>query len=334
MNKQFLIISIVVLSIIGVYILINRSQYNSTTGQAPNNLLRENEEVNNVKLAFEEDGAKVDLSDIANGCPRQDCIPSIDEPIYESLDNADEWLEPDDRVFIFERNNITRIYPQRIMNWHEIVNDWYEEDPIVITFCPLCGSALAFERRVNGTITEFGVSGKLHNNDLIMYDRFEGSGWQQITGEAIFGPAARRSEALKPLFLVITTWKEATEKYPQAEVLSRNTGHARDYNAYPYGTYEEDGRILFGRNEDERLHPKAWVYGISVDDKAIAFPEELLLAATEIEAQVGDNSIKAINDAGKISFQNLTSGEEIIGTRLFWFAWAAFNPNTNLFTKQ
>jgi hypothetical protein len=259
-----------------------------------------------------------------------DCIPSIDEPHFESLQSADTWLNPQDRVFVFERGGIERIYPQRILNWHEIVNDWYGEDPIVVTFCPLCGSALAFERKVNGTITEFGVSGKLHNNDLIMYDRLEGSGWQQITGEAIFGPAARRDEALEPLFLVILPWEEAKSKYPGAEVLTRDTGYSRDYSQYPYGTYEADGRILFGRNQDERLHPKAWVYGIEIAGQAIAIPEDLIITNQALSFSVGETSLKAVNQDGIISFQNTDTGEAIIATRLFWFAWVAFNPDTSL----
>ena len=84
-------------------------------------------------------------------------------------------------------NGEQRAYPQRIMNWHEIVNDIYGETPIAITFCPLCGTAEAFVRVVNSETVEFGVSGKLYNSDLVMYDRTEGSLWQQITGEGNSG---------------------------------------------------------------------------------------------------------------------------------------------------
>ena len=127
---------------------------------------------------------------------------------YENAKKAGNWLNPSDIVFAINYKGIVRAYPQRILNWHEIVNDHAvvdgEDYYFMITFCPLCGSAVGFERSVDGVITEFGVSGKLHNNDLVMYDRFEGNLWQQITGEAIVGPAARRNEILIQILLLFS----------------------------------------------------------------------------------------------------------------------------------
>lgn len=301
-----------------------------------------NEEViNRVNLKIEKDGAKIDLKDLLQGCPIKDCIPSIDDPVFESMAQAGSWLEDDDRVFILTFDGQTKIYPQRIMNWHEIVNDWYPNESasaanrtaIAVTFCPLCGTATAFERRANGVITEFGVSGKLHNSDLVMYDRYEGSLWQQVSGEAISGPAARRDEVVEPLFLITLDWSQAKEKFVDALVLSRDTGHNRDYGRYPYGTYEEDGDIYFRvGNEDNRLHPKAWVYGIIVNGQAMAYPEEKLLESSgTIKDIVGNVAIEVTNDDGVISFRNVQTDEEIVPLRGFWFAWAAFNPETELY---
>lgn len=226
----------------------------------PGRVSDEREVVNRVRLAWESEGVKVPLDEIIDGCPVMDCIPSIDDPVYESVETADEWLRSEDVVFVLEHNNIVRVYAQRIMNWHEIVNDWFGKEPVMVTFCPLCGTAVAFERVVDGKVTQFGVSGKLHNSDLIMYDRMEGSLWQQITGEAIVGPAARRDEVLKQFFLVTLSWEEAKEKYADAEVLSRDTGFRRDYDRYPYGNYETSGEIYFPlTNFDTRLPPKTWV---------------------------------------------------------------------------
>ncbi len=149
--------------------------------------------VRNVTLANDFNGARVKSDDLLQGCfGGKDCIPSIDKPQFESAQSA-SWLRDSDVVFAIDYMGAQRAYPQRIMNWHEIVNDTIAGDPIVVTFCPLCGSALAFERKVDGVITEFGVSGKLHNSDLVMYDRYEGNLWQQITGEGIVGNAARRN---------------------------------------------------------------------------------------------------------------------------------------------
>lgn len=287
--------------------------------------------VNKVDLQIDTDGAKTPVSELANGCPFKDCIPAIDNPEFESVKKANKWLNPNDRVFILTHGDITKIYPQRIMNWHEIVNDWYAEDAIAVTFCPLCGTATAFERIVDNVITEFGVSGKLHNSDLIMYDRYEGSLWQQATGEAITGPAARRDEYLDPLFLVTLNWDQAMEESPEALVLSRNTGTQRDYNRYPYGQYETNDSLLFETEFNESMHPKEWVYGITVNEVPKAYRETDLQSITVLKDIVGETSIVVQNDDGIISFTDISTGDEIVPLRAFWFAWSAFNPGTGVY---
>lgn len=299
---------------------------------------KENEIINKVSLKIEEDGSKIDLSLLLDGCPRQDCIPSIDDPVFESILSIAkiDWLKNDDRVFVLNINGITKIYPQKIMNWHEIVNDWFGDKPIAVTFCPLCGSAVAFERIVDGNVTQFGVSGKLHNSDLVMYDRLEGSLWQQISGEAISGPAARRSEELQPILLSILAWEEVRQLYPEALVLSKKTGYIRDYDQYPYGSYEENGEIYFSvSNQDDRLHAKDWVYGIEIGKKNKAYSEDELLKvikdSTIIEDKIGDYNIKITFENNEFIFVDSSTEGVIIPTRLFWFAWVAFHPNTELF---
>jgi hypothetical protein len=295
------------------------------------------EVVNNVSLALEEDGAKIPLDKLLRGCSGKDCIPAINNPSFESIAEADKWLEDTDRIFILTFNDQTKLYPQKIMNRHEIVNDWYGESDdltaIGVTFCPLCGSATAFERKVNGTITQFGVSGRLHNSDLVMYDRLEGSLWQQISGEAITGPAARRDELLKPLLLVTMEWQQAKEEYLEAEVLQRLSG-LRGYDQYPYGTYEKNGEIYFGvDNEDSRLHPKDWIYGLEIDGESKAYPDELLTKGKVLRDTLGGVSLSITTIDGITSFVNTKTGEEIVPLKLFWFAWAAFHPDTLLYSN-
>lgn len=330
----------------GVYLLIRQyfpfilpsfMQFNSFSQNSSQVREELGEVVNNVSLALEEDGAKVPLDKLLRGCSGKDCIPAINNPSFESIAEADKWLEDTDRIFILTFNDQTKLYPQRIMNRHEIVNDWYgeggNETAIGVTFCPLCGSATAFERKVNGTITQFGVSGRLHNSDLVMYDRLEGSLWQQISGEAIMGPAARRNELLKPLLLVTMNWQQAKEEYPGADVLQRLPGF-RGYDTYPYGTYEVNGEIYFGvENEDSRLHPKAWVYGLEIEGESKAYPEELLTDGKVIRDTLGGVSITITSSKGVTSFVSNKSGEEIVPLKLFWFAWAAFNPDTLLYSN-
>lgn len=294
----------------------------------------EEEVVRDIPLTTDWKGAKVEKEDLLQGCFAQDCIPSIQNPTFDSAETANTWLKDDDVVFAINHKNVQRAYPQRILNWHEIVNDVIEEDPVAITFCPLCGSALAFERKVDGIITEFGVSGKLHNSDLVMYDRYEGSMWQQVTGEAIVGPAAQRNEVLTQLPISTTTWGQWKSEFPETEVLSTNTGFTRDYSAYPYGTYESNDELIFGipGGEDKSLQIKTVVYGIELHGAKKAYTEELLKSKKVLlDTFAGTNIKLQYLDSGQVKVTNLDTQEGIIPIRLFWFAWAAFNPDTDLY---
>jgi len=288
--------------------------------------------VKQVALQGDFNGAKVKKEDLLQGCADIDCIPSIDDPEFESIEQA-TWLKENDRVFAIDYKGTQRAYPQRILNWHEIVNDTISGDPIIITFCPLCGSALAFERKVNGIITEFGVSGKLHNSDLVMYDRYEGNLWQQITGEGIVGPAARREEKLKHVPIITTAWGEWKKEHPDTQVLSRETGHDRNYDQYPYGTYEQDDELYFGvKGLNKQLQIKTVVYGIELDGKSKAYPESAFDKEQIIEDTVGDIPVRfERKESGEIKVLNVQTSENIIPIRLFWFAWAAFHPDTQLY---
>lgn len=268
---------------------------------------------------------------LIQGCPSKDCIPSIDEPVFESISEADKWLEDGDIVFSLDYKGEARAYPQRILNWHEIVNDVVAGDPLAITFCPLCGSALTFDSKVDGQVLEFGVSGKLHNNDLVMYDRQTESLWQQITGEAIVGELFGKK--LKQIPTDTMLWSQFKEEHQGGKVLSRDTGFSRNYDKYPYGTYEEDRSVNFPieGGVDQTIHPKTVVYGVKVGDVSKAFTEDKLKSEKEIEDTVGGVRIKITYDNGKVRAENRDSKEEIVTTRLFWFAWKAFHLDTGLY---
>jgi len=264
---------------------------------------------------------------LMQGCPFKDCIPSIDSPVFESISDADEWLDDDDVVFVLESGSQAKAYSQKILNWHEIVND----DGFTVTFCPLCGSALAFDRDVNGQTLEFGVSGKLHNNDLVMYDRQTESLWQQITGEAIVGELF--GERLTQIPLSGMRWSQFKEDFPQGLSLSRDTGTSRNYDRYPYGSYEQDPNPLFPveGGVDNTIHPKTVVYGVEVNDSYKAYPVEKLEAEGVIDDSIDGVSLRISYNNGDVTVENLTAGIEIPATRLFWFAWKAFRPNTQLY---
>lgn len=127
----------------------------------------------------------IDLSELISGGPPKDGIPAINHPTFISPEDADSWLEQDEPVIAFQLNGTARAYPLQILIWHEIVNDNFGDTPVLVTFCPLCYSAIVFDRRIDGETHQFGVSGFLRNSDLIMFDRKTESLWQQFTGEAI-----------------------------------------------------------------------------------------------------------------------------------------------------
>ena len=279
-------------------------------------------------------GAKVDQDDLLSGCPFRDCIESIDSPEFESVSSANDWLDDEEIVFGINRDGVVRVYPQKILNRHEIVNDVIADQPIMITFCPLCGTAISFERVVNGEVTTFGVSGKLHNSDLVMYDRLEENYWQQVTGEAIVGSAARRDEYLEIVSTATTTWGEWKEEHPTTQVLSRPK-LTIDYNYYPYGDYESNEYVGFRvdglEDIDTSISRKEVVYGIVVDGQAKAYTEDILRKRVSFEDVVGHKKIViSWESSGEVTFINAESGEEYIPLRSFWFAWAAFNPETLL----
>ena len=141
----------------------------------------------------------IDYDELLSGGPPRDGIPSIDEPEFVSPDEAEEWLADNEPVIALEIDGDARAYPLQILTWHEIVNDTVGGVPVAVTFCPLCNSAITFDRRLDGEIYEFGTSGLLRNSDLVMYDRTTESLWQQFTGEAIVGDLVGRAAGVPAL---------------------------------------------------------------------------------------------------------------------------------------
>ena len=220
----------------------------------------------------------VQYSEIFSGGVPRDGIPPIDDPKFVSVVEADGWLEEKEPVIALELNGDARAYPLQILTWHEIVNDTVGGIPVAATFCPLCNSAIVFDRRLDGVLYDFGVSGNLRNSDLIMWDRQTQSWWQQLTGEAIVGQLTGQRLAILPATIV--AWQDFKDTYPEAQVLSRDTGHSRNYGSNPYVGYDEVGQspFLFFGKTDERLLPTERVAALTVEDEAIAFPFSFLEA--------------------------------------------------------
>ncbi len=281
------------------------------------------------------DGTKylVDPSKIRSGGPPKDGIPSIDTPKYVTVEEADEWIEDNELVLAVIHKGTMRVYPLQILVWHEIVNDEIAGDPILITYCPLCGSGIAYEPfiEVDGksVASEFGTSGKLYNSNLVMYDRTTDTYWSQIDGVAIIGDLT--GQELQEVSIDTVTWREWKTEHPTSEVLSQDTGHSRNYGQDPYGSYYEDSSLFFPvENEDTRIHPKDVIFGIELDGVHKAYREsDLLEAGNRITDTIGEVDIIVEKDAaGIVTVMNTNTGKEIIKERDFWFAWYAFHPET------
>jgi len=279
------------------------------------------------------DGTKyiIHPSKLQSGGPPKDGIPSIDNPKFVSVDEADEWIKDNELVMGIEYKGTSRAYPLQIMVWHEIVNDEIAGDPILITWCPLCGSAIAYESTINGEEVEFGTSGKLYNSNLIMYDRKTDSYWTQIGGKAVIGELTGMQLTLVSIDTV--PWRDWKKAHPESEVLSQDTGHTRAYGTDPYGGYYEEDFLWFPvDNTDKRIHSKTVIFGIEVNGVFKAYKEDDLVSQLVIEDTVNGVRLKLERtNEGIVTITNLDSGEEVVKERDFWFAWYAFHPKTELY---
>ncbi len=293
--------------------------------------IAEMEEEMGIKMT--ERGVKyiIDPDKIVGGGPPKDGIPSIDNPKFTTVEEADEWIQDNELVLAMIYNNTKRVYPLQIMVWHEIVNDNIGEDPILITYCPLCGSGIAYERLIDGEEVEFGTSGKLYNSNLVMYDRKTNSYWTQIDGLAVVGELT--GTQLTAISIDTVVWRDWKENHPDSEILTQNTGFSRPYGNDPYGNYYENSFLFFPvENEDKSVHPKTVIFGIEVGGVYKAYKEDDLIDEKVIEDTVNNINLKIErDDAGIVKITNTETGDEIVKERDFWFAWYAFHPTTEIY---
>lgn len=219
----------------------------------------------------------ISFDDILSGGPPKDGIPAIDNPRFINIEEADEWLQDLEPVTVFEHDGDARIYPFQILTWHEIVNDVVGGRPVAVTFCPLCNTAIVFDATVDGRELDFGTTGRLRYSNLLMYDRQTESWWQQATGEAVIGEFVGRRLELLPAPII--SWAEACDAYPNAQVLSHDTGFRRNYGQNPYAGYDNANSSPFlysGPSTPDRLPPMARVTTVELNGEAVAYPNEVL----------------------------------------------------------
>ena len=331
----------------------------------------------------------VPYDEITVGIQGRDRIPPIDRPVSTDFLNADTWIDPQEPVIALEIGGAARAYPLQVLIWHEIVNDSLGGTPVSVTFCPLCNSAVAFDRRLDGVVYDFGTSGNLRNSDLIMWDRQTESWWQQFTGEAIVGELTGKTLTMLPASII--SYQSFKSAYPDGDVLSRDTGYTRDYGSNPYGGYDKIDRppFLYDGELDGRLQPKERVVAVTLNGVAVAFPFSSLEQERVVNYSQGSSALvvffqhgtKSAIDSGVIAFSrdvgatgvfgpsvdgevltfkvmgddivdeqtgsvwnivgeaisgplSSTSLTPIVHANHFWFAWAAFKPQTLLYQGQ
>lgn len=280
------------------------------------------------------DGVKhsIPLHEILSGGPGKDGIPSIDNPKFVSAIEA-TFLNDNDPGLGLTVSGESRFYPYRILVWHEIVNDTIKGEPVLVTYCPLCATGIVFERTVDGKAHEFGVSGRLWQSNLLMYNRAasekDESLWSQVLGEAVVG--THTGKKLTIIHSDIVRWGDWKAAHPDTKALSADTGALRDYGRDPYGDYYTSESVSFGAHfRDTRLHPKALVHGIEIDGMYKAYADDALKRIGEVDDQLAGKNIHVTRtDAGEVRFE--ANGEPLASIPGFWFSWLAVHPETELY---
>ncbi len=246
-------------------------------------------------------------AEVLDGGPGIDGIPSIDNPKFNTVDRID-FLKDNDLVVGIIDEGMVKAYPHPILDWHEIVNDVVNDKNVALTYCPLTGTGVAWDRNVNGNITEFGVSGKLYNTNLIPYDRETGSYWSQMRLDCVRGDLVETK--ISTFHSIETTWKTWKTAYPNSLVLDTNTGFSRNYERFPYGDYRTNhNNIIFPVSKtDRRLPAKERVLAIITDNQKRVYSIELFTENKVITDQINDEEIIVIGskaDNFVVAYKNI-----------------------------
>ncbi len=282
--------------------------------------------------------SSIDRNEIISGGVPKDGIPSIDQPVFVSVNEMPAWLERSGDGIFYEADGVAHFYPYQILVRHEIVNDTIAEKPVLVTYCPLCYTGIVFERTIEGQEVEFGVSGVLHHSNLLMYNRSEPESlWAQASGDAVVGPATGSSLTILPFD--ITTLEEFVASFPDGEVLvgGDGSGPLGQYQGEVYGGDLRNPDLRFPNpgEADDRLEPTARVVGLVLDGEARAYHIEAVERSAPFEDEVAGRALEVDWDQslGAVRVFEVVDG---VRSRLplsasFWFSWVSTYPDTSLF---
>ncbi len=276
-------------------------------------------------------------TEILSGGPPKDGIPALSDPNFMAAADERRIGEREPVITVEFEGEVPRAYPIRYLTWHEIVNDTVGGVPIAVTFCPLCNSGITFDRRVNGQVLTFGVSGKLRNSDMVMYDRETQSWWQQAIGTGIVGDMTGVELTALPTWM--ESWAEFKARNPDGAVMMEPEW-PRAYGRNPYQRYDSNRRpfLYNGEMPPHGIHPVSRV--VRVGDRAWPLERlsetarireagvELTWAAGQASA-LDDGIIANGKDVGTVRVRDAQTGENLPHDVMFAFAFHAFWPEGN-----
>jgi hypothetical protein len=289
----------------------------------------------------------VDLNEILSGGPSRDGIPAIDKPDFTTVAEAERnGLADREAVIAVAINGDVRAYPLRILMWHEIVNDTVGGVPVAVTFCPLCNSAVVFDRRIGGRTLDFGTTGRLRKSDLVMYDRQTESWWQQFLGEAIVGTLTGKQLKMLPV-RVESFAKFKARKAANKKVLVPNNPRMRRYGYNPYAGYDSRSRPYpFFRGEMPQgvaplervvvVGKQAWALSLVKAKKRIEAGDIVITWETGQASALDTRVIARGKEVGNVVVQRKTKDGlvDAVHDLSFAFAFRAFRPKGKIHTLK
>jgi hypothetical protein len=259
---------------------------------------------------------------VADGGVRKNDIPAIDFPQFVSVDEARRFLTGPDFGMLLDYNGARRFYPLSILNWHEIVNDEIAGVPVAVTFCPLCGSAIVYHRVAGSDTLKFGVSGRLYDSNLLMFDDKTESLWLQAKGECVIGDFTGLK--LQLINSVLISFDEVIKAYPDARILSTDTGFDRNYFQYPYSDYNASDELYFPvSRSSNRFQNKDEMFVVKDGDITVAFRWLDLLKAGKARQPTPSGVVEVTVKDFVPAAINRSTGQKLNGYFSYWFSWYA-----------
>jgi hypothetical protein len=278
---------------------------------------------------FDVSNASVSKDKIVAGGPIRDAIRSVDEPEFVDAAAAEQWVAPANTVIGLSVGDVAHAYPVHLLEYHQVVNDELAGVPVVLSYDPIAGVPLAFERRLSGRTLEFGVSGLVYQSNFLLYDRESESLWLPWTGEAIAGPMlGKRLARLRVRQEPYAAW---LHRHPDSLVLARPLLKQIDYRYSPYSSYWGSETIPFPVDStDPAYHPKEVMVGLRVDGKSRAYLGSIMVGAggRVIDDFVG-RKVRIAYDTQTSTF-TWQIPEDVEVTEAYWFAWKALEPDTEV----